>query len=153
VTNRLPPRTAAAATGVAALHRPTRAGSRSRLVRDELSTRRADNMILVSGATGQNGRAVVREFARRGRPVRALVRAANRADELRGIAGVDVVEGAAVRLRICLCVSGLVMVMDSAGADLRCRGRGANWGWSLGEFWRACVAERLLLAELGCRDR
>jgi uncharacterized protein YbjT (DUF2867 family) len=56
-------------------------------------------MILVSGATGQNGRAVVREFARRGRPVRALVRDANRADELRGIAGVDVVEGAAIRLR------------------------------------------------------
>jgi uncharacterized protein YbjT (DUF2867 family) len=56
-------------------------------------------MILVSDATGQNGRAVVREFARRGRPVRALVRDANRADELRGLTGVDVVEGAAVRLR------------------------------------------------------
>jgi uncharacterized protein YbjT (DUF2867 family) len=50
-------------------------------------------MILVTGAAGQNGRAVVREFARRGMPVRALVRDANRAGGLRGLTGVEVVEG------------------------------------------------------------
>jgi nucleoside-diphosphate-sugar epimerase len=36
-------------------------------------------MILVSGATGQNGSAAIREFARRGEPVRALGRSAAKA--------------------------------------------------------------------------
>jgi uncharacterized protein YbjT (DUF2867 family) len=54
-------------------------------------------MILVTGATGQNGRAVVREFASRGRPVRALVRDVDRAGDLREMHGVEVVEGDLLR--------------------------------------------------------
>jgi uncharacterized protein YbjT (DUF2867 family) len=50
-------------------------------------------MILVTGAGGQNGRAVVAEFASRGMPVRALVRDANRAGGLRGLTGVEITEG------------------------------------------------------------
>jgi uncharacterized protein YbjT (DUF2867 family) len=56
-------------------------------------------MILVTGAAGQNGRAVVAEFASRGVPVRALVRDANRADGLRGLAGVEITEGDMLRPR------------------------------------------------------
>jgi uncharacterized protein YbjT (DUF2867 family) len=56
-------------------------------------------MILISGATGQNGRAVVAEFASRGVPVRALVRDANRAGGLRGLAGVEITEGDMLRPR------------------------------------------------------
>ncbi|RWC66461.1 MAG: SDR family oxidoreductase [Mesorhizobium sp.] len=52
-------------------------------------------MILVTGATGLNGKAIVREFARRKYQVRALVRDLDRASAagLGGLAGVDFVEG------------------------------------------------------------
>ena len=40
-------------------------------------------MILVTGASGLNGSAVIREFVRRGRPVRALVRDPAKAATLR----------------------------------------------------------------------
>jgi uncharacterized protein YbjT (DUF2867 family) len=50
-------------------------------------------MILVTGAAGRAGSAVIRAFARRGVPVRALVRDAARAPELAGLPGVTVVEG------------------------------------------------------------
>jgi uncharacterized protein YbjT (DUF2867 family) len=54
-------------------------------------------MILVTGAAGQNGQAVVREFARRGNSVRALVRSAERAGDLTKLPGVEVVEGDLLR--------------------------------------------------------
>jgi uncharacterized protein YbjT (DUF2867 family) len=50
-------------------------------------------MILVTGATGRPGSAVIREFVRHGTPVRALVRDAARAAVLRGLPDVDVVLG------------------------------------------------------------
>ncbi|MBF5000398.1 SDR family oxidoreductase [Nocardia sp. BSTN01] len=50
-------------------------------------------MILITGATGNNGKAVVQQFARHGVPVRALVRDRARAGALLELSGVDVVEG------------------------------------------------------------
>ncbi|MET8146054.1 SDR family oxidoreductase [Sphaerisporangium sp. NPDC005288] len=50
-------------------------------------------MILITGANGRPGSAVVREFARRGRPVRALVREPAKAEGLRGLPGVEIVHG------------------------------------------------------------
>jgi uncharacterized protein YbjT (DUF2867 family) len=54
-------------------------------------------MILITGAAGQNGRAVAAEFARRGIPVRVLVRDANRADGLRDLTGVQIAAGDMLR--------------------------------------------------------
>jgi uncharacterized protein YbjT (DUF2867 family) len=53
--------------------------------------------ILVTGATGQSGQAVLREFARRRVPVRALVRDTANVGGLRELAGVEVVEGDMLR--------------------------------------------------------
>jgi uncharacterized protein YbjT (DUF2867 family) len=52
-------------------------------------------MILVTGATGLNGKAIVREFARQKHEVRALVRDPARASAtgLDELAGVQLVEG------------------------------------------------------------
>lgn len=50
-------------------------------------------MILVTGATGRPGSAVIREFAERGEPVRALVRDPARAEALEAMPSVEVVEG------------------------------------------------------------
>jgi uncharacterized protein YbjT (DUF2867 family) len=50
-------------------------------------------MILITGANGRPGSATVREFARRGTPVRALVRDPKKAGDLRALPGVDVVHG------------------------------------------------------------
>jgi uncharacterized protein YbjT (DUF2867 family) len=50
-------------------------------------------MILVTGANGRPGSAVVREFARHGEPVRALVRDPKNAAALRELPGVDVRHG------------------------------------------------------------
>jgi len=50
-------------------------------------------MILVTGATGRPGSAVIREFVRHGTPVRALARDAAKAAVLRGLPDVDVVLG------------------------------------------------------------
>lgn len=47
-------------------------------------------MILVTGANGRPGSAVIREFARRHEPVRALVRDTAKADGLKALPGVDV---------------------------------------------------------------
>jgi uncharacterized protein YbjT (DUF2867 family) len=50
-------------------------------------------MILVTGAAGRAGSAVVRELVQRGVPVRALVRDGRKADALNRLPGVDVVVG------------------------------------------------------------
>src|SRR5437667_386537 len=50
-------------------------------------------MILVTGATGLNGGELLRRLAGRGVPARALVRSAAKADGLRTLAGVEMVEG------------------------------------------------------------
>ncbi|KAA3452407.1 NAD(P)-dependent oxidoreductase [Mesorhizobium sp. SARCC-RB16n] len=52
-------------------------------------------MILVTGATGLNGKAIVREFARQKHQMRALVRDLGRASAagLGGLAGVELIEG------------------------------------------------------------
>jgi uncharacterized protein YbjT (DUF2867 family) len=50
-------------------------------------------MILVTGASGLSGSAVVREFSRRNVPLRALVRDLKRAGDLARLPGVEVVEG------------------------------------------------------------
>ena len=50
-------------------------------------------MILVTGATGLNGGELLRRLAGRGVPARALVRSAAKADGLRALAGVEMVEG------------------------------------------------------------
>lgn len=54
-------------------------------------------MILVTGATGRPGSAVIREFVRQGRPVRALVRTPAKAVALGSLATVEVVEGDMIR--------------------------------------------------------
>jgi uncharacterized protein YbjT (DUF2867 family) len=50
-------------------------------------------MILVTGATGRPGSAVIREFVRHGEPVRALVRDPAKAAALHALAGVEVALG------------------------------------------------------------
>jgi uncharacterized protein YbjT (DUF2867 family) len=50
-------------------------------------------MILITGANGRPGSATVREFARHGTPVRALVRDPEKANDLRALPGVDVRHG------------------------------------------------------------
>jgi uncharacterized protein YbjT (DUF2867 family) len=50
-------------------------------------------MLLVTGASGLNGGAVVRRLSAQGVPVRALVRSLNRAANLASLPGVQVVEG------------------------------------------------------------
>jgi uncharacterized protein YbjT (DUF2867 family) len=49
--------------------------------------------ILITGATGRPGGATVREFARRGTPVRALVRDTARAQQLTALPGVELAVG------------------------------------------------------------
>jgi uncharacterized protein YbjT (DUF2867 family) len=54
-------------------------------------------MILVTGATGLSGSAVVREFARQGYPVKALVRSRAKAQALEALPTVELVEGDMLR--------------------------------------------------------
>src|SRR5262245_47493631 len=57
------------------------------------SIARESSMILVTGATGLNGSAVVREFSRNGVAVRALVRDRSKAGQLGELPHVELVEG------------------------------------------------------------
>jgi uncharacterized protein YbjT (DUF2867 family) len=50
-------------------------------------------MILITGAAGLNGAAIVREFSRNGVAVRALVRNRSKAQPLAALPGVEIVEG------------------------------------------------------------
>lgn len=54
---------------------------------------KSDETILVTGAAGLSGAAVIREFIRNGHPVRALVRSRDRAQAFQAFRTVDVVEG------------------------------------------------------------
>jgi uncharacterized protein YbjT (DUF2867 family) len=54
-------------------------------------------MILITGAGGLSGPIIVREFARQGYPVRALVRNRAKAQALEGLSGVELVEGDMLR--------------------------------------------------------
>ena len=54
-------------------------------------------MLLVTGAAGTNGSELVRRLSAQGVPVRALVRNAAKAEMLRGLPGVEVVEGDLLR--------------------------------------------------------
>jgi uncharacterized protein YbjT (DUF2867 family) len=54
-------------------------------------------MILITGATGLSGSAVVREFARQKKPVRALVRSRAKARAFDKFATVEIVEGDMLR--------------------------------------------------------
>jgi uncharacterized protein YbjT (DUF2867 family) len=54
-------------------------------------------VILITGANGASGSAVIREFARNGVPVRALVRSAQKAQELNDLPTVDIVVGDMLR--------------------------------------------------------
>ena len=56
-------------------------------------------MILVTGAAGRSGSAVVREFAGNGVPARALVRNRAKAGALEGLRHVQIVEGDMARAR------------------------------------------------------
>ncbi|AEH87756.1 SDR family oxidoreductase [Mesorhizobium opportunistum] len=80
-------------------------------------------MILVTGATGLNGKAIVREFARQKHAVRALVRDRNRAFAagLGDLAGVDLVEGdmrRAETLGAALDGVDRVLMISTAGDDM-----------------------------------
>src|SRR5262252_6457480 len=55
------------------------------------------SVVLVTGAAGTSGSAIVREFARNHFPVRALVRNERKAEELADLPGVDVVIGDMLR--------------------------------------------------------
>jgi uncharacterized protein YbjT (DUF2867 family) len=77
-------------------------------------------MILITGATGLNGAAAVREFARRGEPVRALVRDHDRAKALVGSAPIEVVEGDMLRpASLGAALDGIERVLMISSADPR----------------------------------
>ena len=54
-------------------------------------------MILVTGATGLSGSAVIREFAQQNAPVRALVRNCSKARAFEQFPSVEIVEGDMLR--------------------------------------------------------
>jgi uncharacterized protein YbjT (DUF2867 family) len=54
-------------------------------------------MILITGANGLAGSAVIREFARQQSPIRALIRSRAKAQPLAELPGVELVEGDMIR--------------------------------------------------------
>lgn len=78
-------------------------------------------MILITGANGRPGSATVREFARHGTPVRALVRTPDKAHDLRALPGVEVVHGDMLRpetLEPALAGVDRVLMISGAGPEL-----------------------------------
>jgi uncharacterized protein YbjT (DUF2867 family) len=78
-------------------------------------------MILVTGANGRPGSAVIREFAQRHEPVRALVRDPAKADGLRTLPGVDVRHGDMLwpeTLESALAGVDRVLMISSAGPQM-----------------------------------
>src|SRR5215468_1247784 len=84
-------------------------------------------MILITGAAGLNGSAVVREFSRNGVAVRALVRDRSRAAAIAGLPHVDLVEGDMARAEtLGLALEGtdralLVSSADPLMVETQCR--------------------------------
>ena len=77
-------------------------------------------MILVTGATSRSGSAIVREFARRGTPVRALARDAQKAAALAALPGVHVVLGDMLRSEtLGHALDGVTRVLMISGARER----------------------------------
>jgi uncharacterized protein YbjT (DUF2867 family) len=77
--------------------------------------------ILVTGATGRPGSAVVREFARRGQPVRALVRTPEKASALEGLHSVELAPGDMLRpetLGAALDGVDRVLMISGAGPEM-----------------------------------
>ena len=75
-------------------------------------------MILVTGATGLSGSAVIREFARQQTPVRALVRSRAKAQHLELLPTVEVVEGDMLRAgTLAFALSGVERVLLISSAD------------------------------------
>jgi uncharacterized protein YbjT (DUF2867 family) len=75
-------------------------------------------MILVTGATGLSGSAVVREFARKADPVRALVRSRAKAQALETLPTVEVVEGDMLRAEtLADALDGVERVLLISSAD------------------------------------
>src|ERR1051326_4092281 len=75
-------------------------------------------MILVTGATGLSGSAVIREFARQQTPVRALVRSRGSAHDLELLPTVEVVEGDMLRAEtLASALSGVERVLLISSAD------------------------------------
>jgi uncharacterized protein YbjT (DUF2867 family) len=78
-------------------------------------------MHLITGAAGLNGQAVVREFARRGETVRALVHSRASAATLEGLRGIEVVAGGLARpetLGPALDGASRVLLISSANARM-----------------------------------
>src|SRR5690242_17723193 len=78
-------------------------------------------MILVTGASGLSGSAVVREFARRHSPIRALVRSREKAQALEALPTVELVEGDMLRpetLAEVLCGVERVLLLSSADPQM-----------------------------------
>jgi uncharacterized protein YbjT (DUF2867 family) len=78
-------------------------------------------MILITGANGRPGAAAVREFARHGTPVRALVRDPKKADVLRALPGVDVRHGDMLwpqTLESALAGVDRVLMISNAGPEM-----------------------------------
>lgn len=75
-------------------------------------------MILVTGAAGLSGSAVIREFARQQIPVRALVRSRAKAQALEKLPAVEVVEGDMLRAEtLTEALSGVDRVLMISSAD------------------------------------
>jgi uncharacterized protein YbjT (DUF2867 family) len=77
--------------------------------------------ILVTGAAGSSGSAVIREFARRRTPVRALVRSRGKARDLETLPGVELVEGDMLRpeaLGAALAGVERTLMISSAGPQM-----------------------------------
>lgn len=75
-------------------------------------------MILVTGAAGLSGSAVVRELSRNGVPVRALVRSRAKAGSLAALPGVDLVEGDMARAgTLGSALEGVDRALMMSGAD------------------------------------
>ena len=62
-------------------------------------------MLLITGASGRSGSAVIREFARQQFPVRALVKSRAKAQALEMLPNVEVVEGDMLRAETLDCRS------------------------------------------------
>ena len=78
-------------------------------------------MILVTGAAGLNGSAIVREFSRNGVPIRALVRDRSKANALAELPHVDLVQGDMARAdTLALALKGIsrALIISSSNSQM-----------------------------------